>query len=127
MVKIFNENMKSRQLATAIGLIMFNSDGICEVENDEYAQELIKLDGFETFEGELSKPLTTEEKLDSDENNAISESEDVDENGDSGVLEDLSGKSVAQLRKIAKDKGIDLGNVVKRDEIIEAITNAMNQ
>lgn len=127
MVKIFNENMKSRQLATAIGLIMFNSDGICEVENEEYAGELIKLDGFEAFEGEVSKPLTTGEKHDSDENNVVSESQESNEDDVPEMQEDLSNKNIAQLRKIAKDNGIDLGNAVKRDEIIEVITNAMNQ
>lgn len=43
------------------------------------------------------------------------------------TVEYLNGKNVAQLKKIAKDNGIDLAGAAKKDEIIPIILGAMNQ
>lgn len=43
------------------------------------------------------------------------------------TVEYLNGKNVAQLKKIAKDNGIDLAGATKKDEIIPIILGAMNQ
>jgi len=46
----------------------------------------------------------------------------TDENGDIC----LDKMTVAQLKRFAKDNGIDIGSVSKKDEIIQAITAAGN-
>lgn len=43
------------------------------------------------------------------------------------TLEYLNGKNVAQLKKIAKDNGVDLAGAAKKDEIIPIILGAVNQ
>ncbi|HEX8382444.1 MAG TPA: hypothetical protein VF592_03615 [Sphingomonas sp.] len=43
------------------------------------------------------------------------------ENVDDGESDDLDGKSVADLKKIAEQDGIDLGEATKKTDIIAAI------
>ena len=68
---------------------------------------------------------------DEDQNEATGEDGEDEEPDKSGkpafTVEYLNGKNVAQLKKIAKDRGIDLVRATKKDEIIPIILGAVNQ
>ena len=68
---------------------------------------------------------------DEDQNEATGEDGEDEEPDKSGkpafTVEYLNGKNVAQLKKIAKDRGIDLVGATKKDEIIPIILGAVNQ
>lgn len=46
--------------------------------------------------------------------------------GQRGPAENLSGFSVPELRKYAKDKGIDLGSAKSKDDVLAAIERAVS-
>lgn len=66
---------------------------------------------------------------DENQNDEVEDAEQEPEKSDKPAVtvEYLNGKNVAQLKKIAKDNGIDLAGATKKDEIIPIILGAMNQ
>lgn len=65
---------------------------------------------------------------DEDQNEETGEDEEPEKGGKPAfTVEYLNGKNVAQLKKIAKDRGIDLVGATKKDEIIPIILGAVNQ
>ena len=68
---------------------------------------------------------------DEDQNEATGEDGEDEEPDKSGkpafTVEYMNEKNVAQLKKIAKDRGIDLVGATKKDEIIPIILGAVNQ
>lgn len=99
--------------------------------------------------GQVDKTSTEGENNQNDEKNDAEQSweddgqDDEDQNEETGedgedeepdkggkpafTVEYLNGKNVAQLKKIAKDRGIDLVGATKKDEIIPIILGAVNQ
>lgn len=151
MSKIFNDNHKGKSIATAIGLISFDENGIAEVNDEEMVEKLLQLDGYKRPEGEETSDQTKqseqsqneikqpEVKDNSSEEQSTQENdeealndedeeevdEEVDEEGEELTEEVLIAKNVPQLRKIAKDNSIDLNGATKKDEIIAIILGSM--
>lgn len=155
MSKVLCERMKGRKLNTAFGLFEFDQQGIAEVP-DEHVNKLLALNGYKLIggkpaapenngqdddlnaqdgaeDGQVGKnPNEEENTQNDDENDAEQAEENNDDEEQSGgkptmTVEQLNGKNVAQLKKIAKDNNIDLAGATKKDEIIPIILGAMNQ
>ena len=130
MSKIFNGNNKGQSIATAIGLISFDENGIAEVNDEEMAEKLLQLDGYKRPDGEGAPKQPQSEPKKAEVENNSSEEENVEEEKSEGEGEELTEevlttKNVPQLRKIAKDNDIDLNGATKKDEIIAIILGSM--
>lgn len=130
-MKIKNIKLKNRNLATTKGNVEFDKDGIAEV-NEEIAKMLTSIGGYTLIDGKLAaeapkkadkedvvKESSAEEEKQQEEQNT--ESEDTSEES---VADIIAPMNVPQLRKYAKDNGIDLGSATKKDEITEIILAA---
>lgn len=155
MSKVFNNRLKGKQLATSIGLIQFDANGVADIADEEMVEKLLELKGYSLAEeGEnsaqnLEKDSETEKTSPEEKNtqeNDENTSEDVQDEEDKvedkseeveGDLEDaadegawteekLANKNVPQLKKIAKDNNIDLNGASKKDEIIAIILGALS-
>lgn len=131
MSKIINLRMKNKKMNTSIGVIEFDSEGVADIKNEEYVADLLELNGFELADGE-KMPEKASKKEDSEvisevEENAQETEEETEESPGELSEESLLEKNVPQLRKIAKDNGIDLAGASKKDEIIAVILGAVNQ
>lgn len=127
MSKIINQKMKGRTLITSFGEFKFDKDGVVEILDDKVVKALTSLAGYsvaaklqDTEETtEVGKDIPVENNLDTKEKDEI---EDAGESENDSVSEDeLSKMNVPQLKKYAKDNGIDLGDASKKDEILEVI------
>lgn len=105
-----NKNFAGKELITAFGKILFNEKGEANVEL-VVAEKLATLRGFEVVD---SKPIGEEVIGDKSE-------EIIENNIEKADLEALNKMNVPQLRKYAKDHGIDLEDATKKDEIIAII------
>ena len=94
-MKIKNEKKKGLAVNTSIGLLIFDENGVTDVKSEDFAKELLELDGYESAE-----PVVEETKEDE---------------------EDLESLTVFQLKKIAKEKNIDIGDAKKKVELIKII------
>ena len=94
-MKIKNEKKKGLAVNTSIGLLIFDENGVTDVKSEDFAKELLELDGYESAE-------------------AVVEETKEDE-------EDLESLTVFQLKKIAKEKNIDIGDAKKKVELIKII------
>ena len=153
MSKIFNNRLKGKKLATSKGLIQFDANGIADIPDEELVTKLLELKGYEKAEddsqdaqdgkkeSETENTTTQEEKHEFEasgqpEEDSSSEStpEEVEqaeetepeETETTPYGEELLEKNVPQLKKIAKEKGIDLNGANKKDEIIAILLGAMN-
>ena len=95
MAHIMNLRMKSKKLITSFGMMEFDEHGIAELP-DDHLESFLQMKGFERAPKAQVDPNEPEE----------------------GDLENLN---VLQLKKYAKERGIDLNGANKRDEIIQAI------
>lgn len=144
MSKIYNGRHKGSSIATSIGIITFDANGIADVDDEEMVEKLLQLDGYERPDSEEAdkqpeqseqpqnetKQPAAEENSSEEENdqkNDESTSEDEKEKADSEELteEVLTTKNVPQLRKIAKDNNIDLNGATKKDEIVAIILGSL--
>lgn len=97
-----------------------------EGENDQNDDESDAEQSGEDAGQEDEKQL--EQSGDETEEEDAEQGEEPEKSGKPAVtVEYLNGKNVAQLKKIAKDNGIDLTGATKKDEIIPIILGAMNQ
>lgn len=155
MSKVFNNRLKGKQLATSIGLIQFDANGVADIADEEMVEKLLELKGYSLAEeGEnsaqnLEKDSETEktspeekntqendentsEDVQDEEDKAEDKSEEVEgdseDAADEGAWteEKLANKNVPQLKKIAKDNNIDLNGASKKDEIIAIILGALS-
>lgn len=94
-MKIKNEKKKGLAVNTSIGLLIFDENGVTDVKSEDFAKELLELDGYESAEAVV-------EEIKEDE-------------------EDLESLTVFQLKKIAKEKNIDIGDAKKKVELIKII------
>lgn len=94
-MKIKNEKKKGLAVNTSIGLLIFDENGVTDVKSEDFAKELLELDGYESAE-------------------AVAKETKEDE-------EDLESLTVLQLKKIAKEKNIDIGDAKKKVELIKII------
>lgn len=125
MSKIFNEALANARLTTSLGEVEFDNNGVANIEDEEFASNLLKLKGFALADGEVSHPvendLEEEVEQEGEEEPAVESDEDAGEE----LSEDfLNGKNIMQLKKIAKDNNIELSGANKKDEIISIILAA---
>lgn len=140
MSKIFNNRLKGKQLATSQGLIQFNTEGVADISNEELVEKLLELKGYTLVEGsekssenpdKTPKVEKTSDEKENTQKNDEDDSKSDEENNEEKVVEttfipeELEGKNVAQLKKIAKDNNIDLQGATKSDEIKAIIIGAM--
>lgn len=109
------ENILRRGRIVKIGdtEIQFDANGVAEVDA-ELATRLLKLGGYHSCDS-AAKPAQPAKAAPPD---AVSEPSAPAE------TPDLASLTAAQLKKLAKDKGIDVGEATKKAELIEAIEKA---
>ena len=95
MAHIMNLRMKSKKLITSFGMMEFDEHGIAELP-DDHLESFLQMKGFERAPKAQVDPNEPEE-------------------------DNLEKLNVLQLKKYAKERGIDLNGANKRDEIIQAI------
>jgi hypothetical protein len=143
MAILKNIRFANKELVTAFGKIHFDANGTADVE-DSAAAKLSTLKGFSVVEEdssdetentqetkseqqedeseEVSVETTEEDSAEQDENAETAEQEDSAAEADKTALHDeLEKMNVPQLKKYAKDNGIDIGSASKKDDIIAAI------
>ena len=147
MSKIVNTTLKGQGVMTAFGRVEFNDEGISGEVSDELRDAIICLEGYSVLDEEESKTgedAVTEpgvDKLPPEGENAQEEQskgvedENPDENekSEDGKNSEKDEKSeeiefekmnVPQLKKYAKENGIDLMGASKKDEILPIILGA---
>ena len=126
MATVLGTTIKNGKIATSFGVFNF-VEGKADIPDDA-AEKLVSLPGFQ-YEGAQNapkpeeKPAPEEEVKQEDSDTQESEIEQPEaqqeEKSEAKFDEkELNTKNVAQLRKIAKDNGIDIGDASKKDEII---------
>lgn len=118
MAILKNKRYANAAIVTAFGKIQFDADGKADID-DTAAAKLATLEGF-SIDGEVSeveKKTVKETKSEQVEDAKEVEADDAEEEDEV----DLASMNVPQLRKYAKDNGIDLGNAQKKDDIIAVI------
>ena len=119
-MKVVNIRYKNKGLITPFGAIEFNENGVVELPEDQ-AKVLLSLGGLffdPDKQKETASKVETAPKADSTSPKATSSSVDTEE------TEDLSKLNIMQLKKLAKEHGIELGDANKKDEIIAVIKSA---
>lgn len=110
-MKLKNIKLISKTITTAKGNIAFDKEGIAEV-SDELGNGLLGLEGYEVVESVKEAPKNANVENSSDKEEKSQETQNTTSD------EDLESKNVIQLRKIAKDKNIDLKGASKKEEIL---------
>lgn len=126
---IKNTKYANKSLVIAGGQITFDEKGVTEVTPDEFAEKLLKLNGFSAVENQ--NPAKSDEVEPTEEDNTPKEenqTEDKNISSEDNAEDDLESKlnklNVPQLKKYAKEQNIDLGDVSKKDDIIKLIVEA---
>ena len=124
-MKVINMSYRNRSLITSQGLFKFDENGVSDVTPDEFAEELLKMKGFSSVDGEsnVEIPSKSVDKVVNPEPTSESEEVSEEEPADNAEMdeEEIRKMNVPQLKKYAKDNGIDLGDASKKDEIIKII------
>lgn len=125
MGNIMNYSLRGKKLATSSGVIEFDEDGIA-LAPDDILDGLLELKGFTAPEDNIRQKSDEEdddENKDAGDNdvggNQENQEEDENDSETKFDLDELNNKGVPQLRKIAKENDIDLGNAKTKEEIIE--------
>lgn len=131
MVSLVNKAFRGKSLVTSWGKIEFSAEGVAKVE-DVVGEKLSKLTGF-SLASETSTPNNgngqKNENTTSDDQNAatnktkITPDNQEDENDENKTIsaEELDTMNVPQLKKYAKEVGIDVTNINKKQELVDAI------
>lgn len=124
-MKVINMLYRSKSLLTSQGTIKFDENGVADVQSDEFAEELLKMKGFSSVEGEsqVEIPSKSDDEEPTPSSTPKEEEKPEEEPADNAELdeEEIRKMNVPQLKKYAKDNGIDLGDATKKDEILEVI------
>lgn len=107
-MKVENILRKNRAVLLGGSVIQFDADGIAEVD-DATGAKLLKLGGYRS-----NKPPAGNRE-------PITEPEQPTSHDGTPALESLNP---AQLKKLAKDRGIEIGDAAKKAELIELIEKA---
>lgn len=132
MSKIENSQLKNKNLTSAFGTFSFDKDGIADIDNEEFFRELLTMKGFfpvdpddengqNSDQNPVKIPNTTSI---SNPEETPQENENSDDTKDEDEEVDLNRLTVPQLKKYAKEHGVDLTDVAKKDEIISIILGA---
>jgi hypothetical protein len=140
MKTICNPKFAGRTVQTPFGIVKYDAEGKVEV-TEEYADILLQREGFllvgEESDQKLSENnettddeevVTTDEENSEDNQESDSEDDESDEETSDvgGTLEniteeELKAMNVMSLKKMAKDAGIDVSHLTKKDQLIDAI------
>ena len=140
MKKLINKMFAGMRVATSKGILGFDDEGTCVVE-DDVADSLGAVAGYEVVEEDSQNGNTdntnedTDEDTDEDsededtadntnEDSATDETEDDSSEGtdeDSEDEIDLKSLTVPALKKYAKDHGIDITGLSTKDQLLKAI------
>lgn len=132
MVTLVNTAFKNKSLVTSWGKIEFSAEGVAEVE-DIVGEKLSKLTGFslgtkvstpDDENDQKNKNMTLEnQNMASDKTETISDNQEDESQDDETTItaEELDAMNVPQLKKYAKEAGIDVANLSKKQELIDAI------
>lgn len=136
MGKVKNWRMRNKSSVTSFGKITFDEEGITAVP-DELTEEFLGMAGFEPVEdGQNSGQKPTKEtevvnpsedkETDQKSDESIKDDKTQEESKDEAEKEavDFEKMTVLQLKKYAKDNGIDLGDATKKDEIISVLESS---
>lgn len=107
-MKIQNIYRKNRSVAIMGSAAVFDEHGIAEVD-DAIGAQLLKLGGY-CRPGNTSATPPAQPTVSAPEANP-----------------DLDSMSAAQLKKLAKEQGIDIGDTSKKAELIEIIERARSE
>ena len=107
MSKIINERYKGKNLVTSFGILQFDMDGIAEVK-EEFVGKLLELSGFSLAQEDTQEKEEVTQKIEP----SNPEAEKKEEKPDFDKL------TVPQLKKYAREHGIDLKDANKKVEII---------
>lgn len=142
--QVFNYRMANRRLVIIGETVTFDGNGNARV-SDEVAEELLKLSGYSTLDNpEVPEPVpepAPDTKADEPKPEHEPEvepevaepkaepepeaAEPAEEESAKEVLEaELEGMNVPQLRKYAKEHGIELDGATKKVDILAAIKDA---
>lgn len=137
--QVFNYRMANRRLVIIGETVTFDGNGNARV-SDEVAAELLKLSGYSTLDNpEVPEPVPepapetkaepkAEVEPEAAEPKAEPEPEAAEpaeeESAKEGLEAELEGMNVPQLRKYAKEHGIELDGATKKVDILAAIKDA---
>ena len=119
-MKVVNVRYKNKGLITPFGLIKFDENGVVEVSEDQ-ATVLLSLGGL-FFDPDKEKETTSKVDTALKPDNSSLKVDNTSESKEEA--EDLSKLNIMQLKKLAKERGIELGDANKKDEIIAVIKSA---
>lgn len=121
-VPMFVENLKyvNKNLIGSCGVISFNDEGVAEV-NDEYGKMLIQVRGFK----EVVRPTSEDKKSVENQFNTDNTSKVLEDKDTAKKGQDFSALSIFQLKKIAKENKVDLGNATKKQEILAILESSL--
>ena len=133
--QVFNYRMANRRLVIIGETVTFDGNGNARV-SDEVAEALLKLSGYSTLDNpEVPEPVpepkpepkpepeVVEPKAEPEPETVAAEPAE-EESADEGLEAELEGMNVPQLRKYAKEHGIELGGATKKVDILAAIKDA---
>lgn len=122
MSKVINLSMKNRKMVTSFGKFEFDSDGVVDIP-EEHVQSILEIPGFDPVEGiKIPDQKTTETPaVEVSSAEVETDQEDDESTPENDLAEELDKLTVPQLKKYAKDHGVDIMGATKKDEIIPLI------
>lgn len=119
-MKIVNIRYKNKSLITSFGTIKFDDNGVVDLPAEQ-ASVLLALGGL-FFDPNTQEKTTSKASVGVKPDNSSAEPSNTSESKEKA--EDLSNLNIMQLKKLAKERGIELGDANKKDEIIAVIKSA---
>lgn len=119
-MKVVNVRYKNKGLITPFGLIKFDENGVVDLPAEQ-ASVLLALGGL-FFDPDKEKETTSKSDTAPKPDNSSPKPTNTSESKEEA--EDLSKLNIMQLKKLAKERGIELGDANKKDEIIAVIKSA---
>lgn len=136
MGKVKNWSMRNKASMTSFGRIQFDESGVTTVP-DELTKEFLGMVGFSPVEDDQNsdqeppknpemESTSADEETDQKSDESIKDDKTQEESKDEAEKEavDFEKMTVLQLKKYAKDNGIDLGDATKKDEIISVLESS---
>ena len=126
MKKLINLLFAGKSVNTSEGIITFDDKGVSVLE-DEIADAFKNVKGF-AVENDAENNDDNDDEKDSDkeenpsENNDNASEDDEDDSVEDDSI-DFKSLTVPALKKYARENGIDITGLEKKDQIIEAIKN----
>lgn len=122
MSKVINLSMKNRKMVTSFGKFEFDSNGVVDIPED-YVQSILEIPGFDPVEGiKIPDQKTTKTPaVEVSSAEVETDQEDDESTPENDLAEELDKLTVPQLKKYAKDHGVDIMGATKKDEIIPLI------